>query len=504
MRFEIILLGFALPAAMPAADPANVNVHWDHALRVSKSHPSLLFMATNPLQRRGSPIHDQTFAALRDLGADYVSHLAWYPYPRLAIPALEPPRDGKTSWDFSLIDPLTVDFLEATKGHPVILNFSTIPPWMFKADGVVTYPDDPDQVDWKGFPFLKGIELRDPTLKELGGYYRRIAAWYTKGGFFDEFGKWHQSGHHYKIDYWAVLNEVDLEHQTTPEQYTARYDSIVAAIREINPDARFAGPVLALPTKRPDYFEYFLNPRNHKPGIPIDFLTYHMYVTPAADETFEEKVITSFDQADRLVDCARFIDLIRERLSPQTRTAVNEMGIFWPDDFKQFFPGYHYDPTPREFRNLFAAWWAYMYSELSLIGIDVISESQLVGHPTQFPSVTMIDWQTGRPNATYWVLKMIIDHLKPGSKLLQTEVRTPPQSTSHVHAQGFVNHEGVRKLLLINKRNRASGVTIPEAAGAEVELVDQTTAFGPPKRLTLIDDSLTLQGLGVAILTFKK
>jgi len=37
-----------------------------------------------------------------------------------------------TSWDFSLIDPMTIDFLDATKGHSVILNFSTIPAWMFK------------------------------------------------------------------------------------------------------------------------------------------------------------------------------------------------------------------------------------------------------------------------------------------------------------------------------------------------------------------------------------
>ena len=59
-------------------------------------------------------------------------------------------------------DPLTVDFLDATKGHSVVLNFSTIPQWMFKTENPVGYPADPDQAAWD---YEQGTELRDPTLK---------------------------------------------------------------------------------------------------------------------------------------------------------------------------------------------------------------------------------------------------------------------------------------------------------------------------------------------------
>ena len=51
--------------------------------------------------------------------------------------------------------------------------------------------------------------------------------------------------------------------------------------------------------------------------------------------------------------------------------------------------------------------YAYMFMELSKLGIDYIGESQLVGYPgvtsntTQFPDVTMIDWTNGKPNARY-------------------------------------------------------------------------------------------------------
>jgi hypothetical protein len=34
------------------------------------------------------------------------------------------------------------DFMEATSGHPVMLNFSTIPQWMFKTDKAVPWQID--------------------------------------------------------------------------------------------------------------------------------------------------------------------------------------------------------------------------------------------------------------------------------------------------------------------------------------------------------------------------
>src|ERR1700754_5298144 len=131
----LLVLLSATPArlALAADAPLKLTVKWDQVTRLSNTHATLQ-VVVNPLLRRGSPIHDRAFQALRDLRADYVRYVPWTPYPRLAVAALEPPRDGKTFWDFSLIDPLTIDFLEATRGHPVMLNFSTIPQWMFKSD----------------------------------------------------------------------------------------------------------------------------------------------------------------------------------------------------------------------------------------------------------------------------------------------------------------------------------------------------------------------------------
>ena len=151
------------------AEKAKVTVNWDKVVTVSKTTPTLQVVVNPPL-RRGSQIHDRVFQALHELGADYVRYVPWLPYPKLGVAELEPPKDGKTSWDFSLIDPMTEDFMNATAGHSVIINFSTIPQWMFKTEKPVPYPADPDQVTWD---YEKGTEFRDASLKEVGDYYAR-------------------------------------------------------------------------------------------------------------------------------------------------------------------------------------------------------------------------------------------------------------------------------------------------------------------------------------------
>ena len=78
-------------------------------------------------------------------------------------------------------------------------------------------------------------------MKELADYYARLVSWYTLGGFKDEYGVEHKSGHHYKIDYWEVFNEVDFEHTMTPKQYTERYDAVVEALHRVAPHMKFAG-----------------------------------------------------------------------------------------------------------------------------------------------------------------------------------------------------------------------------------------------------------------------
>ena len=147
-RRQLIAVAVAVVASAPtrAQDaPNKVTASWDKVTSISKTTATLQVVVNPPL-RRGTPVHDNAFAALRDLRADYVRYVPWLPYPRLGIAELEAPENGKTSWDYSVIDPMTIDFLEATKGHSVVLNFSTIP-WMFKSGEARGVPGGPRRSD---------------------------------------------------------------------------------------------------------------------------------------------------------------------------------------------------------------------------------------------------------------------------------------------------------------------------------------------------------------------
>jgi hypothetical protein len=495
--FAVLFLLFA-PQVKNQESPLAVSPVWSKTISTSRTTATLQVVVNPPL-RRGTPVHDNAFQSLHDLKADYVRFVPWLPYPKLGVAELKPPTRTETFWDFSLLDPLTLDFLNATKGHPVAINFSIIPQWMFKTEKPVAYPDDPNQVIWN---YQQGTEPRDPTFKEVADYYARLLSWYTKGGFTDELGKFRASGYHYSIPIWEVLNEVDFEHQMKPETYTAAYDAIVTEMHKVQPETKFIGMALAAPSKNPAFFDYFLNPKNHRTGVPLDYISYHFYAIPTPDETLEIQQHTVFAQADGFLNTVRYVEAIRKRLSPATQTMINEIGIISADDSDQGEPGHVTKNIPGGYWNLAGAEFAYVFGQLTEIGVDVAGESQLVGYPTQFPSVSMVDWNDGKPNARFWVLQLLKDNFGPGDKLV--EIAPFPDSaknTDYLYALAVLTKEGERKLLLVNKRNRDLALSVPDSANGQLAFVDVTTGSQPPATQNLASNGFTLHGFSVAVVT---
>jgi hypothetical protein len=471
-----------------AAQAPKLAIDWNKVTAVSKTTPTLQVVVNPPL-RPGDPLSAAAYKALKDLGADFARYVPWLPYPRLAVAELEPPTPAKTSWDFSLIDPMMKDFFAATEGHPRIVNFSTTPAWLYKTDAPVTCPADPNQVDWN---YTQGTELRDPTGKDLGDYYARLVSWYVNGGFTDENGVRHESGYHYKLPIWEVLNEVDFEHTMTPEQYTARYDAIVSAIHAVSPETKFMGMAIAVPGKTPDFFEYFLNPAHHRPGTPLDSISYHFYASPVPRQTLESWQYTFFDQADGFLSTVRYIETMRKRLSPATKTDLDELGAILPTDNK---PGDNESP-PAAYWNLAGSLYAYLYINLARLGIDAAGESQLVGYPTQFPSVSMMDWVSDKPNARFWVLKLIKDNFHPGDQMVETSI-----GTRDLEAQAFLTPAG-RRLLLVNKRNRAVQVALPNAEKATALTVDEQSGEDPARAVAPANGMIELAPFAVTVVSW--
>jgi hypothetical protein len=663
------LLPAAARAGQVTGPAAAITVGWENVARVSKTTPTLQ-VVVNPLIQRGSPIHDNVFRELRALRADYVRFVPWFPYPLLGVAELEAPANGTTSWDFSLIDPIVEDFEQATRGHSRILNFATMPEWMWEkpqwsiqdghlyadggvgvaatgsswtdytfsvtatplqtgVDGSISYaqagmafrfdsagdgyvvllsnypytspaaggyvafytsaggangavraeplpfaieggrsydvsitasgttfsisvngtlamtvtdsaypsgtvgfreyqpgsesalfddvavtapdgtvllsddfsdglaqwdppsyaapPTDPSTID---FGYEQGTQLAVPV-QDVADYYRRLVSWYTGGGFTDEYGKFHYSGHHYSMPYWEVLNEVDFEHSLSPQSYTQLYDAIVTAIRDVSPRTQFVGLALAAPGNL-DYFQYFLDPANHQPGVPLDMISYHFYATPGASDGPSAYGPDTFPQADNFIATVTSIESIRKRLAPQVRTTIDECGTILPESATQSDPA----PIPAAYWNYSGCLYAYVFANLALQGIDVVGESQLVGYPGQYPSVSMVDWTTGLPTARYRVLELLLQEMRPGWGLVPLASGATPET---FFGLGLVGH-GLRKLLLVSKTDSDVPVQMAGLAGATARVVDQMSGGGPIRTEKLTGNEYVLPAYGVAVI----
>jgi hypothetical protein len=353
--------------------------------------------------------------------------------------------------------------------------------------GPLVAPADPDAID---FTYSQGGQLVVP-IQTVADYYGRLVSWYTQGGFTDELGTVHTSNHHFSFPYWEVLNE--LEHGLSPQLYTQLYDAIVTEIQKVSPQTKFVG--LALGGLNATYVSYFLNPANHAAGVPVDLISYHFYASPSGSNPTTYGP-AGFAQADSFLSQVDQIEAIRMQLAPQVRTTVDETGSILDIASTQLNPA----PIPDAYWDFSGAIYAYVFANLALKGIDIVGESQMVGYPGQFPSVSMVDWNTGLPNARYRVLQLLLEEMPPGSNLV-----APPPTPTGYFVLGYLNaDQDVRKVLVVNKTDAPVSVPIPGLRNnARARVVDQTSAGGPIRTEAASGDQYTLGGYGVAVVTLR-
>lgn len=478
----------AATAAFAQANPPQLSVDWKTITGTTRTTITLQVVENPPL-RPGSSLHDAAWANLAALHTDMTRLALWYPYPRLAVAELQPPTPANTSWNFAAIDPIVSDFFRATNGHSSVFTMSTLPTWMFQDSGPVSVPASTDEAAWG---YEAGTQLRDPTGKEAAEYYARVAAWYTAGGFLDEHGTQHHSGHHERIAWWEVLNEPEYEYNLDIQTYTRLYDRITAAVHKVSPTTRFVGMSLAEPMKSPSKFEYFLDPKHHEPGTQLDAVSFHFYSDAEPGEDDKTEPYTFFSRADGFLSSVRYIAEIRRRLSPHTQIHINEAGCIAAEDLAQGAAQTGALPSA-QYWNLCGAMFAYLYQDLAAQGIELLGASQLVGYPSQFPSVTLLNWGTGEPNARYRVLQLLHDNFGPGDRIAATSL-----SSHQVVASAYVDPRGRRKLLIINKSPLPADLRCDACSGATEFHVDtlspQSISTSKP-----LSANLRLNGLSVMV-----
>ncbi|ASO18715.1 hypothetical protein FHR81_000978 [Actinoalloteichus hoggarensis] len=473
-----------------------VEADWTNPTSVSKTVLTTHIWSA-PTLTRDSKIHDRAFEALRDLGADYVRFLPWFTHPTLSVPALEAPTASGTSWDFSRLDPFVEDVVTASEGRPIVADFATIPGWMLTKPSEHT--NDPDVIHWE---YENPSGLRDETLAEVADYFFRIASWYIAGGFTDENGVRHESGHSYRFAYWEVLCEPDWNLKLSPETYTRLYDAVVERLRPLDPEMRFVGLSLSHVHHDPEYFWYFLDPANHKPGIPLDAFSYHFYATPEIINPFspegnageETWTTTFFAQTDAFLDQVRFIDSIRRRLSPNTKTFLNEIGTYLADLM---------NPNPQIpdwYWALSGSVHAYLWARCVELGVDLVGIAEFMDYPSMIPGVTLVDWDTGEPNARYQVTKLLIDHFGPGDTHVQARAGYPQFIDARVFVQAVITENGERRVLIINKGAHEVSLDLGGATGT-LSYVDVNTGANPPVSEAVAGEGIILGPHATAVFT---
>ncbi|HZC42564.1 MAG TPA: hypothetical protein VE195_00215 [Acidobacteriaceae bacterium] len=501
------LLGTQALIALPPTDTAaaKVSADWNGTTRISETVPTTQHLAS-AYTLRSNPLNKPLLKALRDLHTNDTRLQLWFTVPRQAVAELKEPTATETFWNFQYIDPLFSDFFANTSGQRHV-NVGTIPRWMFNVPDI-KIPSDPGASFHPYTDGTTGALLKDPTGKQFADYQVRIYEWYTKGGFTDEIGKYHKSGHHYKITYWGILNEPDFENRITVEQYTKIYDAVATAIHKVDPNVQFFGPEVS--GAEVPWARYFLNPKSHDPNaLPVKFFAFHNYVdAPNDPSTWQSRYFTGppptkpTDGASAQAFIGRIHQVmkIRDELSPKTKLIIDELGTFnlikpGEDACKATEPYKAYKPL---YWVAVGGNWAANFITAENSDIPIFSMSQMLGYPTQCLSISMVNWDTAHPNAHYWVLSLIHDNFGPGDKLVATRSTSP-----NVVAQASITHAG-RKTLLVNTSDQPVTVNLTGAykrAGLRADIVDETSGEQPPRTENLTGQKITLAPFAVAVVS---
>lgn len=419
-------------------------VNWTAVTAVSRSTATLQVVINPIFNPATTPIAPQAWETLASLNATHVRFAAWFPYPQWGVPEPFPPvfsPNGTctTSWNFDGLMTQLNPFLESV--HTAVLDISTLPEWLFADPTGFTTNATSNVADWS---YTSSGTWMPNSTEQAGEYYGRVAAYLLNGEMIDECG----GKHHHKKNgvpapvvkrdglVWEVFNEPEYEMRGCgPERYVATFDEIVMRVRETadpNHIVKFQGLALQYHGEW-NWWTAFLTPGNHVPEArdAVNFASFHFYSVLSHrvdNSTWQWELFDPVDDFE--TECKAIVEL-RNTLSPHTKLNTDECGSILPNDNNPA------SPIPSDLYFVASAsMYAYLFAKLTVVGVDVIGESQLAGSPTQpqyqifdaqYPSVSMLNWTNGHGNARFHILQLILAEFAVGDVV--HAVHLPPRAT---------------------------------------------------------------------------
>jgi hypothetical protein len=555
------------PAPAPRA-VVQVTVNWSQIVAVTPTAATVEVDVMPFISRTdwGGPFQSY-YTLLSGLGAEFVRFAPWFPDPRAVIPELRPPdcntSHPATNWNSTVLDGVISDFMRAVCGAnatagacklSVAQQLSTMPSWLYvggycPSGNTSCLPSNPWETRDPYNSYNQGHKLHDPSCQQMARYVARVVGWYTAGGFMDECDHWHPSDLHYQWQLLSILNED--EHFVTPDDGTAYatcYDAIVAAVATINPDITPVGPEIAQPgihshddVWRLNMIKHFLDPNNHANKIAPPVASYHWLVN--FDNGSLTRPFLSWDRA-----LAGAVDELERAKANTTEMVLNEYIPYvldWCSDHGASTSGVSFngggtcpdwqspktaggDPNLAHAKgiginrntwswNAAAASFAYIFGTLAELGYKYVGIDQLVSGtwPDNQPEVAMIDWQTGQPNAKYFVARLLATTVGVRanktifvSTASWTRKGKRSDRVESIYSLAYQVDGGARGVLLVNKESTAVDVHLRgfEDAGL-VSVVEVDVGAAEPgfqlmkERRVGQDGEISLGPLAVAIVS---
>ncbi|MFC5750876.1 hypothetical protein [Actinomadura rugatobispora] len=142
------------------------------------------------------------------------------------------------------------------------------------------------------------------------------------------------------------------------------------------------------------------------------------------------------------------------------------------------------------------------------LGIDLVGIAEFMDYPTMIPGVTLVDWETGAPNARYRALDPLMRHFGAGDTMVSTGTGVPGIPDPRLHAQAFITKAGTPKPLIVNKTGKTVTVALEqtnEPTGVtdelRIEQVSARTGAGRAVSTTVNEGHIVLDPYATAVLS---
>ena len=376
------------------------------------------------------PFHDNVYKYLKDMNPSFFRSHNNYDDQGVDKTGMDsfqivepfPPEHEQCKWDFSKLDIKVEEEIKNCEKGTYVFNIRTCPPWMLDKS--------------KAAPLfaLSSGEAKDQSFKQLADFCARIVSWYNKGGFTDEKGIYHKSGHYYNIKYWEILNEQDAGESAiyikSGKQYAKAYDAIVKAIHEIDPDVLCGGPSQScIPTEEHDvkYLKDFLENAEEA----VDFVSVHFY-SDHAGLILPDGIKRDRDDSLNIPAKKKYFKAVKDigRYFLKCRELVNNYGnipIFVSETNVCLDTKFDYPLALGEYsqNNYGVAWFGYLFKTGVMNGINILQQYQFycpLNRSRHLKNhISLINNITGEPHLTYWFIKALNDFFNTSGIIVEND-----------------------------------------------------------------------------------